>query len=134
MSGGNAQEHWAIRRTMRDAAIAITNDWDWFGPLMECHLHTVLSTGDVLPFSLALALVYEYPCTLGQQQPDLHKRLVYSSIYGIPLTALADPQGDPRVERRRERARRKAESGGRMVGYVSNTCTDDSTHRDEVRN
>ncbi len=95
---------------MRDAAVAISNDRDWFGPLMECHsdpiegyLHIVLATGEVLPFSLALVLVYEYPCTLGQQQPGLHERLVYSSIYGIPLIAPVDAQGI-RVKHRWERA------------------------------
>ncbi len=106
MSWGNAQEQRAIRHTMRKAATAISNDRDWFGPLMECHsdpregyLHAVLATGEVLPFSLALALVYENPCTLGQQQPDLHERLIYSSIYGIPLLAPAEAQG-LRVEHR----------------------------------
>ncbi len=58
---------------MEEAADALGNDRDWVAPLMECHsdpeggyLHTVLATGEVLPFSLALAVVYEYPCTLGQ--------------------------------------------------------------------
>ena len=75
------------------AATAIVNDKDWAGPLMACHadpaegyLHTILSSGKVLPLSMGLALVCEYPCTLGQQQPDLHERLVYSSVYGIPVS------------------------------------------------
>ena len=103
---------------MKEAADALSNDRDWVAPLMECHsypeegyLNTVLATGEVLPFSLALAVAYEYPCTLGQQQPDLHERLVYSSIYGIPLIAPAKAQGI-RVEHQREQARRVAEYGG----------------------
>ncbi len=105
-SWGNAQERPSIRRTMEEGADALSNDRDWTAPLMECHsnpeegyLYTVLATGEVLPFSLALAVAYEYPCTLGQQQPDLHKRVIYSSIYGIPLIAPADAQGI-RVEHR----------------------------------
>ncbi len=57
MSWGNAQERQAIRRTMKEGDAALSNDRDWFGPLMECHsdpkegyLHTVLVTGEVLPF------------------------------------------------------------------------------------
>ncbi len=140
MSWGDAQERKAIRRTMREAASALRDDRDWFGPLMECHsdpeegyLHTVLASGEVLPFSLALAVAYEYPCTLGQQQPDLHERLVYSSIYGITLIAPAEAQGI-RVEHRREHARRVAEHEGWRVGYISDTNTDDGPHRDEGRN
>ncbi len=83
---GNAQERRVIRRTMKEAATALSSDRDWFASLMECHsdleegyLHTVLATGEVLPFSLALAAAYEYPCTLGQQQPDLHERLVIAT-------------------------------------------------------
>ncbi len=140
MSWGNAQEQKAIRRTMKEAASALSDDRDWFGPLMECHsdpeegyLHTALATGEVLPFSLALAVAYEYPCTLGQQQPDLHERIVYSSIYGIPLIAPAEAQGI-KVEHRQEHARRVAEYEGWRVGYVSDTNTDDSPHHDEVRN
>ncbi len=89
--------------------------------------------GLLLPFSLALAVAYEYPCTLGQLQPDLHERLVYSSIYGIPLIAPVGAQGI-RVEHRWEQARRVAEYGGRRVGYMSDTRTDDCSHRDEVHN
>ncbi len=125
---------------MKEAAIALSNDRDWVAPLMECHsdpeegyLHTALATGEVLPFRLALAVAYEYPCTLGQQQPDLHERFVYSSIYGIPLIAPAEAQGI-RVEYRREQARRVAECGGRRVGYVSDNRTDYCSHRDEVHN
>ncbi len=106
MSWGNAQERRAIWHTMKEAATVLSHDRDWFGPLMECHsdpkegyLYTVLATEEVLPFNLALAVVYEYPCTLWQQQPDLHERLIYSSIYGIPLIALAEAQGI-RIEHR----------------------------------
>ena len=125
---------------MKEAAIALSNDQDWFAPLMECHsdpeegyLHTVLATGVVLPFTLALAVAYEYPCILRQQQPDLHERLVYSSIYGIPLIAPAEAQGI-RVEHRREQAHRAAEYGGGRVGYVSDARMDDCSHHDEVHN
>ncbi len=114
-SWGNAGERPSICHTMEEGADALSNDRDWVAPLMECHsdpdegyLHTVLATGEVLPFSLALAVAYEYPCTLGQQQPDLHERLVHSSIYGIPLIAPAEAQGI-RVQHRRERAQRAAE-------------------------
>ena len=105
ISWGNTQERKAIRHTMREAASALRDDRDWFGPLMECHsdpeegyLHTVLASGEVLPFSLALAVAYEYPCTLGQQQPDLHERLVYSSIYEIPLIASVEPSRSRRTK------------------------------------
>ncbi len=117
---------------MEEGATALENDRDWVAPLMECHwsatqtlrnLHTVLATGEVLPFSLVLAVAYEYPCTLGQQQPDLHERLVYSSIYGIPLIAPAEAQGI-RVEHRCDRARRAVTDGGRRIGYVSDNRTD----------
>ncbi len=107
---------------------------------MECHsdleegyLHTILATGEVLPFSLALAVAYEYPCTLGQPQPDRHERLVYSSIYGIPLIAPAEAQGI-RIEHRREQTRRVTAYRGRRVGYVSDNRTDDCSHRYEVHN
>ena len=42
----------------------------------EGYLHTVLPEGEVLPFSDAVAIAYEYPCTLGKEQEGLHKRLV----------------------------------------------------------
>ena len=82
-SWGNAQERPVIRRIMKEAADVLENDWDWVAPLMECHsdpeegyLHTVLATGEVLPFSLALALAYEYPCTLAATaRPSREARL-----------------------------------------------------------
>ncbi len=139
-SWGNAGERPTIRRTMEEGAIALENDRDWVAPLMECHsdpeegyLHTVLATGEVLPFSLALAVAYEYLCTLRQQQSDLHERLIYSRIYGIPLIAPAEAQGI-RIEHRRDRAQRAATHGGRRVGYVSDNQADEVSHHDEVHN
>ncbi len=118
-SWGNPGEQPTICRTMKEGAAALESDGDWVAPLMECHsdpeegyIHTVLATGEVLPFSFALAVAYEYPCTLEQQQPDLHERLAYSSIYGIPLIAPAEAQGI-RVEHRRDTARRAVTEGGR---------------------
>ena len=65
-SWGNAQERPKIRRIMEESAEALASDRDWVAPLMECHsdpeegyLHTALATGEVLPFSLALAFAYE---------------------------------------------------------------------------
>ncbi len=34
---------------------------------MEGYLHTVLPAGEVLPFSEAVAIAYEYLCTLGKE-------------------------------------------------------------------
>ncbi len=75
---------------------AIRNDPDWAVTLLRCredpaegYLHTVLLVEEVLPFSDAVAIAYEYPCTLGKKQEGLHKRLVYSSTYGLPLITLA---------------------------------------------
>ncbi len=77
---------------MRTTDTAITNDPDWKRTLgryredpTEGYLHTVLPTGEVLPFSEAVAIAYAYPCTLGKQQEGLHKRVVFSSTTGIPL-------------------------------------------------
>ncbi len=71
---------------MRTTDAAIENDPDWKKTLWryqedptEGYLHTVLPTGEVLPFSEAVAIAYEYPCTLGKQQEGLHKRVVFSS-------------------------------------------------------
>ncbi len=48
---------------MQRTDLAIGNDPDWAVPFMECHadptegyLHVVLSSGEVLPLSMALAL------------------------------------------------------------------------------
>ncbi len=77
---------------MRTTDEAIQKDPDWTNTLLRCredptegYLHTVLPTGEVLPFREAVAIAYEYPCTLGKEQEGLHKRLVYSSTYGLPL-------------------------------------------------
>ncbi len=77
----NTVEHGAIHRHI--GKVAMVSDQDWATSLIECHadpaegyLHTALSSREVLPFSVA----YGYCCTLGQQQPDLHERLVYSSV------------------------------------------------------
>ncbi len=55
----------------------------------------MLPAAEVLPFSDAVALAYEYPCTLGKdykEQEGLHRRLVYSSAYGLPLITPASPK------------------------------------------
>ncbi len=105
--------------------MAIRRDPDWVTLLMGCHedptegyLHTVLSSGEVLPFSDVLALAYEYPYSLGQEQPGLHSRLVYSSIYGIPLIVPAESKG-LRVQTCREQARQALARGAKHVGYVT---------------
>ncbi len=91
-SWGNLQEHPGILQHMRTTDKVIKDDPDWANTLRRCrkdpaesYLHTVLPTGEVLPFSEAVAIAYEYPCTLGKQQEGLHKWLVYSSTSGIPL-------------------------------------------------
>ncbi len=91
-SWGNVQEQPGIIQHMRTTDAAIENDPDWVTTLrryredpMEGYLHTVLPTGEVLPFSEVVAIAYEYPCTLGKQQEGLHRRLVFSSTTGIPL-------------------------------------------------
>ncbi len=77
---------------MRTTDAAIENDLDWTTTLrryredpMEGYLHTVLPMGEVLPFSEAVAIAYEYPCTLGKQQDGLHKRLVFKQYDWHPL-------------------------------------------------
>ncbi len=111
---------------MRNTATAIANVQDWTAPLLECntdpvegYLHDSLSSGYVLPISLALALAYEYPCTLGQQQPGLHQWLVYSSVYGIPLIVSAEALGI-RIQHHREYAARSIRIG--TLGYVTDKC------------
>ncbi len=75
---------------MGETSQAIATNDEWKVPLLDCHidpmegyLHTVFPSREVLAFSLVLTLAYEYPCTLGQQQPDLHQCLTYRSVYGI---------------------------------------------------
>ncbi len=88
-SWGNLQEQLGILQHMWKTDAAIRNDPDWANTLQRCredpaegYLYTVLPTGEVLPFSEAVAIAYEYPCTLGKEQEGLHKRLVYSSTSG----------------------------------------------------
>ncbi len=97
---------------------------------MEGYLHTVFPSGEVLAFSLVLALAYEYPYTLGQQQPDLQQCLTYSSVYGVPLIAPKEVAGT------RLRQRRVAVgTGTASVGYVLDECVSGgTTHRDIVHN
>ncbi len=79
MSWGNLQEQPAILRHMWKTDETIQRDPDWKATMRRCwedptegYLHTVLPAGEVLPFSDAMALTYEYPCTLGKEQEGLH--------------------------------------------------------------
>ncbi len=99
-SWGNPQEQPGILQHMRTTDEAIQKDSDWANTLLRCredpaegYFHTVLPAGEVLPFSEAVAIAYEYPCTLGKQQEGLHKPLVYSSTSGIPLLTPACREG-----------------------------------------
>ncbi len=92
MSWGNPGEQPAILKHMWKTDEAIQRGHDWKATLNRCqenpsdgYLHTVMPTGEVLPFINAAALTYEYPCTLGKEQEGLHRRLVYSSVYGLPV-------------------------------------------------
>ncbi len=74
-SWGNLQEQPGILKHMWKTGEAIQRDPDWKATLRRCredpaegYLHTVLPVGEVLPFSNAVALAYEYPCTLGKEQ------------------------------------------------------------------
>ncbi len=103
---------------------AIQKAPEWKAPLRRCredpsvgYLHTVLSTGEVLPFSDAIALTYEYPCTLGKEQEVLHRRLVYSSVCGLPLITRAK-SGRLRVQYHREQTYDALTCGAAHVGYV----------------
>ncbi len=91
-SWGNLQEQPGILKHMWTTDEAIQNDPNWAVTLRRCpedpaegYLHTVLPAGEILPFSEAVAIAYEYPCTLGKEQEGLHKWLVYSS------TCMASP-------------------------------------------
>ncbi len=91
-SWGNVQERLGILQHMWTTDTAIKSYPDWATTLRRCredpmegYLHTVLPTGEVLPFSEAVAIAYECPCTLGKQQEGLHRRVVFSSTTGIPL-------------------------------------------------
>ena len=139
-SWGNAGERPSIRRTMEEGVIALENDKDWVAhiwsatkTLRKAILIPSWPLARYYPLAWLWPLHMSIPAPLGQQQPDLHERLVYSSIYGIPLIAPAEAQGI-RTEHRRDRARMAAAHGGRRVGYVSNNQADDCSHRDEVHN
>ncbi len=126
---------------MRTTDAAIENDLDWTTTLrryredpMEGYLHTVLPMGEVLPFSEAVAIAYEYPCTLGKQQDGLHKRLVFSSTTGIPLITPA-LSGRLRLQDRRRSALELLLNRKDRVGYVGNeVCEDDRPNPDIVSN
>lgn len=75
------------------------------------------SLGEVLPFSDAVALTYEYPCALGKEQEGLHRRLFYSSVYGLELLTPAK-SGKLRAQGRREQAYETITWGIPHVGYV----------------
>ncbi len=107
-------------------------DPDWKAMLRRCredpsegYLHTVMPAGEVLPFSDAAALTYEYPCTLDKEQEGLHRRLVYSSVYGLPLITPAKP-GRLRVQCHRQNAFDAITQGMSHVGYVPNEVGDET--------
>ncbi len=141
MSWGNPGEQPAILRHMRKTDEAIRKDPDWKAPLRRCqedpsegYLHTVLPTGEVLPFSDAVALTYEYPCTLGKEQEGLHQRLVYSSVYGIPLITPAK-SWRLRVQYRREQAYNALTRRLSHVSYVPDEVGEGAWYNvDEVSN
>ena len=114
---------------------------DWTITLQRCredpsegYLHTVMPAGEVLPFSDAVALTYEYPCTLGKEQEGLHRRLVYSSVYGIPLITPAK-SGRLRVQLLRQKAMDVIKKGLEDVGYVTDEVLEgNQLNIDEVTN
>ncbi len=120
---------------------AIQRDPDWKATLRRCredpvegYLHTVLLAGEVLPFSDAVALTYEYPCTLGKEQEELHQRLVYSSAYGIPLITPAK-SGRLRVQDHLKKAIEVIKKRIDHVGYVNDEVYEgDGPNIDEVTN
>ncbi len=134
-SWGNLQEH------MRTTDAAIQNDPDWATTLQRCredptegYLHTVIPTGEVLPFSEALAIAYEYPCTLGKQQEGFHRRLVFSSTSGIPLSTPA-LSGRLRLQDWRSSALELLRTRKDRVGYVGDeVCGEDRPNPDMVPN
>ncbi len=140
-SWGNVQEQPGILQHMRTTDAAIENDPDWTATLRkyredptEGYLHMVLPTGEVLPFSEAVAIAYEYPCTLGKQQDGFHKRLVYSSTTGIPLITPA-LSGRLRLQDRRRNALELLLNRKDRVGYVGDeVCEDDRPNPDIVSN
>ncbi len=140
-SWGNVQEQPGILQHMWITDAAIKNDLDWSKTLRryredptEGYLHTVLPTGEVLPFSEAMAIAYEYPCTLGKQQEGLHKRIVLSSTTGIPLITPA-LSGRLRLQVRRKNAMDLLLQRKDWVGYVGDeVCEEDRPNPDIVSN
>ncbi len=100
----------------------------------EGYLHTVLPTGEVLPYSEAVAIAYEYLCTLGKQQEGLHKRLVFSSTTGIPLITPA-LSWRLRLQDRRRSALDLLMTRKDRVGYAGDeVCGEDRPNPDIVPN
>ncbi len=140
-SWGNLQEQLGILKRMRNTDEAIQNDPDWAVTLRRCredptegYLHTVLPAGEVLPFSNAVALAYRYPCTLGKEQEGLHKRLVYSSAYGLLLITTAQ-SGKLRIQDQWRNALEALRQGKDHVGYVGDeVCEEDRPNPDIVTN
>ncbi len=140
-SWGNVQEQPGILQHMRTTDAAIENDPDWIATLRryredltEGYLYMALPTGEILPFSEAVAIAYEYPCTLGKQQDRLHKRLVYSSTTDIPLITPA-LSGRLRLQDRRRNALELLLNRKDRIGYVGDeVCEDDRPNPDIVSN
>ncbi len=120
---------------------AIQRDPDWTTTLLRCrehpaegYLHTVLPAGEVFPFSDAVALAYEYLCALGKEQDGLHKWLVHSSAYGLPLITPAK-SGKLRIQDCRRNALKALKQGKGHVGYVGDEVRkEDRLNTDEVTN
>ncbi len=94
----------------------------------------MLPAGEVLPFSVTVAIAYEYLCTLGKEQEGLHKRLVYSSVYGLALITPA-LSGRLRIQDRRRNALEVLRQGKDCVGYVGDEiCEEDRPNPDMVPN
>ena len=137
----NLQEQPGILKHMQTTDEAIQNDPNWAVTLRRCredpaegYLHTVLPAGEVLPFSDAVAMAYEYPCTLGMEQEGLHKRLVYSSAYDLPLITPA-LSGRLRIQDRGRNALEVFRQGKHHVGYVGDEAHgEDQPNRDVVAN
>ncbi len=140
-SWGNAKEQPGILQHMWTTDKVIKSDPDWANTLRRCredptedYLHTVLPTGEVLPFSEAVAITYEYPCTLGKQQEGLHRRIVFSSTTGIPLITPA-LSGRLRLKDRRRSALELLMTRKDRVGYVGDeVCREDRPNPDIVPN
>ncbi len=139
-SWGNLQEQPGILKHVRKTDEAIQRDPDWTIMLRRCrgdpaegYLHTLLPR-EVLPFKDAVTLAYEYPCTLGKEQEGLHRRLKYSSAYGLPLITPAK-SGKLRLQDRRKNAIEALRQGKDHVGYVGDEVRyEDRLKSDEMTN